>query len=206
MQACIDDLDKTVVFAGYAVSKTTQDVAFSLNEKADDWDKKLRQWRDKQSEDMRSIYESQLRTEGSVLGMQRQLTMYPQEDSQDKQKIVQKLDNLELLLVRASRDKGRPSPQDDDKRKEPSKGTAKGDPAEKKYKMLRTIKSHFDEKKDHFEDWRDAQKENAAQENDIQESFVEHTGEWLTCDAVFKEWTQGKNSVLWIKGCEGIGK
>jgi DNA replication protein DnaC len=203
MQASIEELAQTVGYASYAEIKSTQAITVTISAKADEIDDNIKKFRDQLGQDVRLVYESQLEMRAELA-----------EGFHTTQAML-----LEQAALQAERDArfhasvlkaiqgGKSKPENaDNKRKQNTKGSGKGDPGDKKFKALRNIKAFFDSHAGLFPNWRDAYKENASQQTDMRDAYVEHTADWITNDSAFQQWAEGKNPLLWMKGPDGIGK
>jgi hypothetical protein len=208
MQGSIEELAQTVGYASYAEIKSTQAITVDISSKADEIDANIKKFREELGDDVRVLYESHL---DQSLKIRAEIAdgFHTTNDNIDETKalIKEQSERLHALILKTSQvEKSRPDHQDKDKRKQAAKGSGKGDPGDKKYRALRDIKNFFEANHELFTLWRDAHKENAAQNQDMEEIYVEHTAEWLSSDPNFQEWTEGKNPLLWMKGPDGIGK
>ncbi|KAH8725755.1 hypothetical protein GQ44DRAFT_759148 [Phaeosphaeriaceae sp. PMI808] len=207
MQAAIDELARTVGFASYAAIKSTQDVTVHINEKTEKLDEAIREWREQQSEDIFKIFEQSLNIETAIHDMHRAMTISFESWGSNLESLRTAQDKANAQIIKAmERGQTQSKDQDMDKRKRTTLSTGKGEIGDKRLKAIRSIKSHFNDNDEDFRNWTDAQKENTAQYNDIQEAFVDGTGDWLIKNTTFQQWVDGEKRLLWLKGADGIGK
>jgi hypothetical protein len=203
MQASIEELGQAVGYASYAEIKSTQAITVTISAKADAIDENIRKFRDQLSQDVHLVYESQLDMRAEIIdGFRATQEMYRQQQRLEEERDRQYHDSLmKAIQSLKPTDAG-----DKDKRKQNTKGGGKGDPGDKKFKAVKSIKEFFDRNEDRFPLWRAAHKENASQETGMKNDHVPNTADWITDDAAFQQWTEGKNPLLWVKGTDGIGK
>ncbi|EUC28300.1 hypothetical protein COCCADRAFT_30414 [Bipolaris zeicola 26-R-13] len=206
MQASIDELNQTVGYETYNSIRTVQDEVKTGNDKLDavqedtsanaakldELDEKLRSFRSSLGQDVQQLYMSSLKLE--VVVSEGFVAV------QTKQNESHTL----LLQLQKSVEKLGKTPEHDEKKKQ--SGKSKGDSGDRKFQALREIKKFLTENYTIFPSWTDAHKENLAQDEDMRDSQVKHTAKWLNEHPDFKTWAEGGNSLLWIRGDEGIGK
>lgn len=207
MQASIEELAQSVGYASYAAIKSTQEVTVTISAKADEIDANISTFRSELKQDVRLLYESNLNLKLHMTEGFNTLTK-GQTETQDlmKEKAAEDQARFKLMMKEFQSLNSKLGAPDKDTRKPVTKGSGKGDAGDGKFKALRQIKTFFDGDNDTFSNWKDAQKENAAQQQDMRESFVSSTASWLPSDASFQQWVDGKNPLLWISGPDGIGK
>ena len=109
-----------------------------------------------------------------------------------------------LLQLQKSVEKLSKLPDREDTKKPGAK--PKGDIGGQKFQALREIKNFFSQRNNIFPAWMEAHRENLAQHEDMHNSQVSHTAEWLGEHPSFKAWVNGGIPLLWLRGTEGVGK
>lgn len=208
MQASIDELDQAVGFESYSHIRAVQDdvrtsnnklsavqeEVSASNAKLDDLDAKIKAFRTDIGQDVQQLYASSLKlevviTEGFVA-------------VQTKQDETHAL----LLQIWKNQDKASKSSGLEEKKKKTQNSNQKGDVGDRKFQALRQIKKFFNEADTIFPSWADAHTMNLAQDEDMRDSQIKHTAEWLGNHSDFKSWMDGQKPLLWLRGAEGIGK
>ncbi|KAF2014213.1 hypothetical protein BU24DRAFT_492906 [Aaosphaeria arxii CBS 175.79] len=204
MQNAIEELDQTVGYASYAAIKDTQDVTEEMSSSIDEIDANIKKFRDQLGQDVQKLYESSLdiKAEISVLRTDQRagFSFVTEQNSTYHAETIKLLKSIQSTQLEKSRPVGQGS------KAKQQKGSGKGDAGDKKNKALKGIKNFFDGKSEVFPEWRDAHKENAAQNREMKESCIAKTGDWLLETEEFQSWSDGKNPFLWLHGSEGIGK
>jgi hypothetical protein len=159
MQSTLNDFSEMVGLASFAAIRETQDIVVRVDAKTDE-------------------------IGNGVMLLQRRQT----EGFSMIQTNLQELAQSNAALAKAWIEKTKKEDQEKHKRKPFVEGPVKGDPGDKRYKAVKSIKNFFDEKGDVFSGWDGALKENIAQQKGMREALVAHTGEWLTGDKTFQEW------------------
>ncbi|KAH7128114.1 hypothetical protein B0J11DRAFT_504607 [Dendryphion nanum] len=202
MQVSIEELAQTVGYETYSSIKDTQTATSEVSAKADEIDEAIRQFRLQQTKDVRLLYDSNLDLKAEI-GLMRSENRAGVSMIVDSQVTLHN-DMKDFILKSLSSEREKTNTKE--KNKLGAKGVGKGDAGDKKFTALRSIKSYFDDHAELVRMWKTAHKENTAQIQEMKDSFVDRTGEWLGSDPIFQQWIDGKNPLLWIRGPEGIGK
>ncbi|KAH7381195.1 hypothetical protein DE146DRAFT_793188 [Phaeosphaeria sp. MPI-PUGE-AT-0046c] len=208
MQASIDELDQAVGFESYSHIRAVQDdvrtnnnklsavqeEVSASNAKLDDLDEKIRSFRADLGQDVQQLYASSLKLEVVI--------------TNGFVAVQTKQDESHALLVQILKNQDKSSKVSglEEKKKKNQNSNQKGDVGDRKFQALRQIKKFFNDNHSVFPSWADAQSMNMAQDEDMRESQVKHTAEWLSNHPDFKAWAEGQKPLLWLRGAEGIGK
>ncbi|KAJ4288968.1 hypothetical protein N0V90_011310 [Kalmusia sp. IMI 367209] len=191
-------------FANHAAIRSTQDAAIHIDEKTKKLCEMLRKWREQQSENVISIFKSNLKIEMEIRS-NHAVTM------DGIQAIQYGLKDITSTMSKANaRNKkdteSRSEPKGTEKRKQTSKLGGIGDISDKKAQALRPLKAFFDDEKNESLNWSTAHKENIALHRDHKDEFVIGTAEWLFTEPAWEQWITGENFLLWLRRVDGVGK
>lgn len=210
MQSSMDELDRTINFANHAAIREAQEVTVHIDEKTDRLDAMLRTWRAEQNADVVKIYESNLELR-VVIQQNHAETMDQFQNMQGR------LEDIMTVIAKANARNKKDSDtrvrteNDENSAREGKHGrgnvtAGKKDITDKKALALRPFKAFFDDNRNGFLNWSAAQKENAAIHHEHREAIVAGTSQWIFAESAWEEWTSGTNSLLWLRGEDGVGK
>jgi hypothetical protein len=195
MQASIEELGATVGYASYSAIRVTQESVGDVQEKVDELDRNISQFRSTLTESVQALYASNLNLADQISdGF---LSMHAKQDESHAMQLRLVRQQEQILKAVENRGKGQQAGL---------KLKRNGDAADNNVQALGRIKSFFEERNKDYEPILDVQNCNRAQASAIREAFLPGTSTWLFEEADIDSWLNGDVPILSIRGPDGVGK
>ncbi|CAN9315429.1 unnamed protein product [Alternaria alternata] len=207
MHASIEELDQAIGFESYSAIRDVKDDMAINRSKMEGLDVKLSSFRKELGQDIQQVYAESLKLEVvikdgfySVNTRLDESLALNHKIAKNHEKLVESQNAMAKMLSELSRERhvqGEPRIQDQDLESNVSGGN---------FQAVREIKKFFTRNQATFPLWMDAHRENLAIHEDLCGSRVQNTAQWVFEHQSFKNWVDGKDPILWLKGTEGVGK